>query len=93
MKNEIKPILQLWETIEQFDAKIDNWRSQPLTRISVEEIEEHCADWHRKLLFCRKNPLLKKFKGPMLYCNYIMRQTEHLKKFLPLLTLLKGRGM
>ena len=29
----------------------------------------------------------------MLFCDFIMRQIDHLKKFLPLLLLLKTRGM
>ena len=30
LKMEIKPVQQLWETIEQFDKIIENWKNQPL---------------------------------------------------------------
>ena len=36
LKMEIKPVQQLWETIEQFDKIIENWKNQPLAQIQVE---------------------------------------------------------
>ena len=72
---------------------IESWKNNSLNAISVEQIDEHCHDWIRKLMYCKKNPLLNKYKGPMQFCDYILRQVDHLKKFIPLLLLLKGRGM
>ena len=30
LKNEIKPVIQLWETIEEFDATIETWKNTAL---------------------------------------------------------------
>lgn len=61
--------------------------------MSVDEIDQKCNDWFRKLNYCKKNPMLMKLKGPMQFCDYILRQVDVIKAFLPLLQLLKGRGM
>jgi hypothetical protein len=39
----------------------------------VEEMDETIGDWQRKLLFCLKNVQINKFKGPMQFCEYILR--------------------
>ena len=93
LKVEIKPVTQLWDTIEQYDRMIESWKNNSLNSLSVELMEDYCNEWTRKLLYCKKNPLLNKFPGPMQFCDYILRQVDGLKKFLPLLLLLKGRGM
>ena len=49
LKNEIKPVIQLWETIEEFDATIETWKNTALQYIRVEEIDESCNEWMRKL--------------------------------------------
>ena len=33
LKNEIKPVLALWETIEQYDKMIENWKNNSLEKI------------------------------------------------------------
>lgn len=73
LKAEIKPLIQLWETIDEFDAKITDWKNLPLAIVSVDEIDEKCNDWFRKLNYCKKNPQLMKLKGPMQFCDYILR--------------------
>ena len=49
LKSEIKPVIQLWETIEQFDETIEGWKNQPLILVNVEAIDDACNDWTRKL--------------------------------------------
>ena len=93
LKAEIKPVIQLWETIEHFDSTIEKWKNQPLILINVEAIDDACNDWIRKLGNSQRCEILKKFKGPMQFIDYILRQVDNLKKFIPLLLLLKGRGM
>jgi dynein heavy chain len=36
---------------------------------------------------------MNKWKGPMQFCDYILRQIDLIRKFIPLLLLIKGRGM
>lgn len=59
----------------------------------VDVIDSSCMDWSRKLLSCKKNPNLNKFRGPMQFSDYILRQIENLKNYMGLLVLLKGKGM
>lgn len=72
---------------------IESWKKNSLNAINVENMDELCQEWTRKLLYCKKNALLNKFTGPMQFCDYILRQIDAIKKFIPLLRLLKSRGM
>ena len=58
LKKEIRPVLQLWETIEQFDGMLDRWRTQPLREVKHEELEHVCEEWKVKINACKKNELL-----------------------------------
>ena len=93
LKNEIKPVIQLWETIEEYDATIEKWKNTPLAYIKVEDIDDAINEWLRKLQNSIRSEILQKFKGPMQYIDYIMRQVDNLKSYIPLLMLIRGRGM
>ena len=93
LRTQIKPVVNLWETIEKYEEKIEFWRRSPLQNLDVNEMDETCNEWIKKLTFCKKNQLLQTLKGPMSFCEYINRSVENIYKFLPLLLLLKGRGM
>ena len=64
LKQEIKPLVQLWETIQQYNAMIEDWKDKPISRMTLEEIEEFCNEWYRKLLYVMRNSTLIKFPGP-----------------------------
>ena len=49
LKEDTKPMIYLWKTIEQFDAVIEGWKIQPLYLIQVDDIDNHCIEWTRKL--------------------------------------------
>jgi len=61
--------------------------------MTLEEIEDFCNDWYRKLLFVMRNSALVKFPGPKQFANYIMREIENLREYLPLLQCLKVKGL
>ena len=56
-------------------------------------MDEVCSEWIKKLVYCQKNALLSRYKGPMQFCEYILRQVDNLRRYQTLLKLLKGRGM
>ena len=65
----------------------------PIAVIAIEEIEEFCADWYRKLTYVQRNETLRRLKGPMSFVEYILKQIEHIKEFFPLLQALKAKGL
>ena len=93
LKQKIKPLVQLWETISQFNMKVEEWKEKPLRQLSVEEVEEFCSEWYRKLLYVMRNSKLDKYKGPKAFTDFIMREIENLRQYLPLLGCLKVRGL
>lgn len=93
LKAEIKPSVQLWETIAQYNAMIDDWKDRPITKMTLEEIEEFCNEWYRKLLFVMRNSSLAKWPGPKQFAAFIMREVEHIRQYLPLLQCLKVKGL
>lgn len=52
LKVQIKPVVSLWETIEKYEEKIELWRSSPLCNLDVDEMDETCTEWVKKLTFC-----------------------------------------
>ena len=42
LKQKIKPQIQLWETISQFDEMMENWREKPLSKTDPKKIEQFC---------------------------------------------------
>jgi hypothetical protein len=64
LKQEIKPSVQLWETIYQYNLVIEAWKEKPVSKMTLEEIEEFCNEWQRKLLYVMRNSKLSKYKGP-----------------------------
>ena len=58
LRNDIKPLSQLWKAISQFNGVIKKWKSKPTCQISIEDIEEFCSDWFRKLTFAQRAPAL-----------------------------------
>ena len=93
LKQEIKPYVQLWETIAQYHTMIEDWKEKPIQKMTLEEIEDFCNEWYRKLLFVMRNSSLIKWPGPKGFCNHIMAEIEHIREFLPLLTCLKVKGL
>lgn len=65
----------------------------PIAAIAIEEIEEFCADWYRKLTYVQRNEHLRRLKGPMSFVDFILKQIEHIKEFFPLLQALKAKGL
>ena len=61
--------------------------------MKIEEIEDFCNDWYRKLLFVMRNSALTKYPGPKQFANFIMREIEHIREYLPLLQCLKVKGL
>ena len=93
LKQDIKPLVQMWETIAQFNDMVNEWKELPLKSLQVDEIEEFCNEWYRKLLFVVRNSNLTKNKGPRIFCEYIMRQIDSLRQYLPLLSAFKVDGL
>lgn len=93
LKQRIKPLVQLWETIAQFNTMVEEWKEKPLRFLSVEEVEEFCSEWYRKLLYVMRNSNLTKHAGPKAFADYIMREIENIRMYLPLLGCLKIRGL
>ena len=89
LKQRIKPLVALWETIAQFNAKVETWKEKPIRSLTVDEIEEFCSEWYRKLLYVMRNSNLCKHPGPKVFCDYIMKEIETIRQYLPLLSCLK----
>lgn len=85
LKQEIKPSVQLWETISQYNEMIETWKSKPIKQMTLEEIEDFCNEWYRKLLFVMRNSSLVKWPGPKQFADFIMKEIEHIREYLPLL--------
>ena len=64
---------------------IEDWKDKPLSKMTLEEIEEFCNEWYRKLLFVLRNSTLSNFPGPKQFCNFIMAEIESIRNYLPLL--------
>ena len=77
--------MQLWEAIAGFNNVIEEWRTKPISQIVVEDVEEFCADWYRKLTYVTQNPTFNTLKGPMQFADYIMKQVEKFDEYMPLL--------
>ena len=93
LKEDVKPAVQLWDAITEFNLVIDDWRSLPVSLLSIETIEESCAEWYRKLVYVQRNETLKKLEGPMTFVNFILLQIDTLKEFFPLLQCLRAKGL
>ena len=63
----------MWETIAQFNLMIEEWKEKPIKSLQVEEVEEFCSEWYRKLLFVIRNSNLTKHAGPKVFADYIMK--------------------
>ena len=72
---------------------VEEWKEKPLRHLSVEEVEEFCSEWYRKLLYVMRNSNLTKHAGPKAFADYIMREIENIRMYLPLLGCLKIRGL
>ena len=59
----------------------------------IEDVEEFCSDWTRKLHFVQRSPFLNGFPGPMKFVDYILNQVERFKEYMPLLQALKVKGL
>ncbi len=73
LKNEIKPCVHLWEAIAQFNDVLEEWRIRPIYQIVIDEFEDNCADWQRKINFAKKSNSLNKHTGPMSFVDYILK--------------------
>lgn len=93
LKNEIKPQLQLWETVTQYNSMIEQWKEKPISKITIEEYEDFINEWYRKLLFVMRSSKLAKHKGPAMFANFIMREIETIRDYLPVLQCLKVKGL
>ena len=71
MKKQIRPVVQLWEAIQQFEEKIEYWRGIPLENLNVDEMDECFVEWIKKMALCVKSESLKDQVGPMSFCSYI----------------------
>ena len=71
MKKQIRPVVQLWEAIQQFEEKIEYWRGIPLDSLNVDEMDECFVEWMKKMTLCVKSEALKEQEGPMSFCLYI----------------------
>ena len=58
LKEETKPMIYLWMTIEEFDSVIEGWKIQPLYQIKVDGIDNYCIEWTRKLSNCMRDKIL-----------------------------------
>ena len=72
---------------------IEEWKDKPISRMTLEEIEEFCNEWYRKLLYVMRNSTLIKYPGPKQFATFIMREIENIRLYLPLLTCLKVKGL
>ena len=72
---------------------MEHWRGTPLENLDVDEMDETFVEWVKKITLCVKNDVLKDFQGPMSFCTYIQSTIDNLKVYIPVLQLLKGRGM
>lgn len=61
--------------------------------MTLEEIEDFCNEWYRKLLFVMRNSSLVKWPGPKQFANFIMKEIDHIREYLPLLQCLKVKGL
>ena len=93
LKQEIKPSVQLWETISQYNSMIEDWKEKPISKMTLEEIEDFCNEWYRKLLFVMRNSNLSKYPGPKQFAAYILKEVEHIRSYLPVLQCLKVKGL
>ena len=93
LRNESKPMQQLWQTIISFNDNYEDWRNQTLQRVSIEVIVEEIAEWQRKINFAARSPEIYSHKGPMQFITYIRDGIEYLKDFLPLLLAIKAKGL
>ena len=93
LRNEIKPCVHLWEAIAQFNQVIDEWRIKPIYQVVIDEFEDNCADWSRKLNFAKRSAMLNKYPGPMSFIDYILKQIEKFQLYIPLLIALKTKGL
>lgn len=81
--------MQLWETISQYNQLIEDWKEKAVSKMTLEEIEDFCNEWYRKLIFVMRNSSLSKYPGPKKFANFIMAEIEHIREYLPLLQCLK----
>ena len=72
---------------------IEDWKDKPISKMTLDEVEDFCNDWYRKLLFVMRNSSLSKYPGPKQFANFIMREIEHIREFIPLLQCLKVKGL
>ena len=45
LRNESKPMQQLWSAIISFNDNYEEWRNQTLQSVIIEVIEEEIAEW------------------------------------------------
>ena len=93
LKQKIKPLVQLWDTISEFNAMVEQWKDRPIKSLTIDEVEEFCSEWHRRLLYVMRNSNLTKHPGPKAFCEHIMKEIENIRLYLPLLSCLKVRGL
>ena len=45
LKQEIKPAVQLWETITQYNTHIQKWKEKKIAKMTLDEIEDFIQEW------------------------------------------------
>lgn len=83
----------MWETIAQFNSMMEEWKEKHISYLNVDEIEEFCSEWYRKLLFVMRNSDLTKHAGPKAFADYIMKEIDNMRQYLPLLSCFKVNGL
>ena len=72
---------------------IEDWKEKPVTKMTLDEVEEFCNEWYRKLLFVMRNSSLAKHQGPRQFATYILQEIEVIRTYLPLLQCLRVKGL
>ena len=93
IKNDFKPLMNLWEVIALFNELYEKWKLMPLHSIIIEQIEDNIADWVRKVTLIARIPEMSRLKGPMSFISYIKLQLTFISEYLPLLIALKAKGL
>lgn len=77
----------------QYNQMIESWKEKAIAKITIEEFEDFINEWYRKLLYVMRNSKLAKLEGPAMFANFIMREIETIRDYLPLLQCLKVKGL
>ena len=64
---------------------IDDWKEKPVSRMTLDEVEDFCTEWHRRLNVVLKDNTLKNLPGPPQIAGYILKDIERFREFIPLL--------